>query len=138
MEFHCVSSSFWDDPSLVPSSSANYGSGSIGYDDLDDVNNVYSGHGYRQSSSASSSRPGTPQSSQIQPNGQILPHPCAGVRNYLSTGTFYYSTSGTFDLSKRLSVWERYNGGEKEEVVGMALDGFDDRFGEHTPKRSSI
>lgn len=103
VEFHCVSSGHWDDPNLVPIPVSD-GSESV------PARNVATG-GSQTSASGSA----------------LLAHPCDGMKRYLETGCFYYSTSGDWDLSKRLSTWSwtDWTAGS----AGSALDNFDERFG---------
>lgn len=106
MEFHCLTSALWDDPSVVSShlyqSDVDDDAGGFSYDDqhLVGAYNTVS----RSSSSASLPVPASGQT-QAQAHG-IYTHPCDGIKKYIETGTFYFATNGNWDMSKRLAEWD--------------------------------
>lgn len=124
VEFHCLSSSLWDDPNIVPShlyqseSDANQDGYDEGEGEGEDDGFTYSDrqliNGYyeatRNTSSTSLPNPSTPNSSSpgltlAQQQG-IYAHPCDGIKKYIETGTFYFATNGNWDLSKRMAEWD--------------------------------
>ena len=119
VEFHCLTSALWDDPSQIPLAPPP---GEEAFED----------DGYYQSafaSSNSSSVNGTPRDPYAQATVPI--NPAEGIKKILSTGTFYFSTNGDWDMSKSLRSWDWKR--IKREVDGEkgagCLDDMDERFG---------
>ncbi|KAJ9101490.1 hypothetical protein QFC19_005141 [Naganishia cerealis] len=119
VEFHCLSSQLWDDPSLVPASTASSSSTGLAgvFDDFEldreqDIGGAYS--------SSSSSAAAVAQ----------LGHPCDGMKRYLETGTFYFATNGTWDISRGLSSWNwrTMRDGQGQADPAAVLEGYDERF----------
>ncbi|KAM0755638.1 hypothetical protein T439DRAFT_8341 [Meredithblackwellia eburnea MCA 4105] len=76
VSFFCLTSPLWDTYSSSNSNFDSYGSTSNVADDYDMV-------------PSSSSAPGN----GLGPGGDVLEHPCAGIRKILSNGCFYFSGS---------------------------------------------
>ncbi|KAJ9119073.1 hypothetical protein QFC22_003564 [Naganishia vaughanmartiniae] len=104
VEFHCLSSHLWDDPSIVPAlPAADTGV----FDDMDLD---------RDQSAYLASQP-------------PLGHPCDGMKRILEAGTFYYATHGTWDISRALSSWDwrALRDGQQADPATV-LDSYDERF----------
>ncbi|XAO22935.1 hypothetical protein I312_101710 [Cryptococcus bacillisporus CA1280] len=113
VEFHSLSSSFWDQPGLTNAArSLDYG-----YDDeYDEVSATYAAAGGNAA-----------QISAAQQAG--VQHPCSGMKKYLESGSFFFAQDCKWDISSRLSSssnWikeQQFNSGG-----GHPLEDFDERF----------
>lgn len=105
VEFHCLSSQLWDDPSIVPALPA-IDTGVFDDMDLD-----------RDQSAYLASQP-------------PLGHPCDGMKRILEAGTFYYATHGNWDISRALFSWDwrALRDGQQADPAAV-LDSYDERFG---------
>lgn len=107
VEFHSLSSSFWDPPDLALPPST------FGYDDDD---------GFEDFGQANFRGAG-PSSTQSQASAQGVEHPCNGMRKYLESGGFFYAEACKWDISSRM--------GETNSLrsdSGHPLETFDERF----------
>jgi hypothetical protein len=133
VEFHCLTSSIWDDPSIVPLSLRN-DTDSTGLDELEfDQFGSYPQQQQQQQSTRARSQ--IYSSSSASPSSSAgLGHPCDGMKRYLETGTFYFATTGNWNISKSLSSWD-WNALKRGDNVTSVLDDYDDSFGmSHTQK----
>jgi hypothetical protein len=103
VEFHSLSTPFWDSPELLPPPTSTY----LHDIDLDDP--------YYQSS--------TSTSSQSTASGQGIEHPCSGMRKYLESGSFFYAEGCAWDITTRMGQnnW-------LQPSTPHPLETFDDRF----------
>lgn len=106
VQFFCINNPAFDDLSSV--SDALVGPTSSYFNDSSNDSNPYA------STSSNSTAP-----------VPVFEHPCAPLTKILSTGTFYYSSKGQWDLSTRLSVRldRKKAGGGEDPMVD-----FDERF----------
>lgn len=113
VEFHSLSSSFWDQPGLTNAPrSLDYD-----YDDeYDEVSATYAAAGGN--------------ATQISTAQQVgVQHPCSGMKKYLESGSFFFAQDCKWDISSRLSSssnWikeQQFNSGG-----GHPLEDFDERF----------
>ncbi|OWZ31660.1 phosphatidylinositol phosphate phosphatase [Cryptococcus neoformans c45] len=113
VEFHSLSSPFWDQPELTNAArSLDYG-----YDDeYDEVSATYAAAGGNAT-----------QMSAAQQAG--LQHPCSGMKKYLESGSFFFAQDCKWDISSRLSSSSNW---VKEQLSssggGHPLEDFDERF----------
>lgn len=100
VEFHCLGSNTWDDPSLTPQLLAAGGTLSgeeeFSYNMYHESSFSNNKNLYGQAASAGTNTP-----SDAQPI-----NPCDGVKKILSTGTFYFPTNRDWDMSKSLRDWD--------------------------------
>ncbi|KAF8646385.1 hypothetical protein AX16_007251 [Volvariella volvacea WC 439] len=96
VSFFSLTSSTWDD---IPLAEVN----------LDGMDAPYNSNNY----------------SQQPPGPQVFEHPCAPLTKILSSGSFYYATESSWDLSSRLST--RLSR-EREPNAARDLATYDDRF----------
>ncbi|OCF75027.1 phosphatidylinositol phosphate phosphatase [Kwoniella mangroviensis CBS 8886] len=115
VEFHSLTSSFWDSPELL-SASASAQQQALGYDEFDYDDPNPSGPSYTSGGSTMS---------QAQQMG--LENPCNGMRKYLESGSFFYADGESWDISKRLdeSNWILSSIGKSQD---HPLENFDERF----------
>ncbi|WRT65736.1 uncharacterized protein IL334_002684 [Kwoniella shivajii] len=106
VEFHSLSTSFWDSSELIASSQM----ASLDYEYDDPV----------PSGAASAS------STQSQAQQAGLENPCNGMKKYLESGGFFYAEDCKWDISSRLSD---SNWLLSEKDIGLnPLETFDERF----------
>jgi hypothetical protein len=111
VEFHSLTSSFWDPPSLVPNDFTSYPFET----DLDDP---YGPHGaYAPTSSTST---------QSQAALQGLEHPCNGMKKYMESGGFFFAEDGTWDISSRMGESNWVQAGKRAQQ--SPLETYDERF----------
>lgn len=113
VEFHSLSSPFWDQPELTNAArSLDYG-----YDDeYDEVSATYAAAGGNST-----------QMSAAQQAG--LQHPCSGMKKYLESGSFFFAQDCKWDISSRLSSssnWVKEQ--QSSSGGGHPLEDFDERF----------
>ena len=108
VEFHSLTSSFWDPPDLVASINSSFPN-----DDLEDDYDSTSLHS-------------TQTSTQSQAQQQGLEHPCMGMRKYLESGSFFFAEECKWDISTRMgdANWVHAEQGR----AGHPLETFDERF----------
>ncbi len=106
VEFHSLSTSYWDSPELAQPSHSAYPFD----EDLDDP------YGPQSSYSAG------PSSTQ-QP---AIEHPCAGMRKYVESGSFFFAEGCKWDISSRMGEtnWVQAERGGAQHP----LETFDERF----------
>lgn len=105
VEFHSLSSSFWDPPEIAAQTQA------AAYDiDLDDPYTQQSFHA-------------GPSSTQSQAAAQGVENPCNGMRKYLESGGFFFAEGGAWDISSRVGEinW-------LQKSTPHPLETFDERF----------
>ena len=110
VEFHSLSSSFWDSPDIAATTYSQYP-----HDiDLDDPY------------VAPTSYHAGPSTTQSQASAQGLENPCNGMRKYLESGGFFYAEGCKWDISTRMgeSNWVQAEQGG----VAHPLETFDERF----------
>jgi hypothetical protein len=127
VEFHCLGSSLWDDPTQVPLAPL---AGEEAFED----------DGYYQSAFAS---PSTNVNGNVNVNGnprdpytaQVPLNPAEGIKKILITGTFYFATNGDWDMSRSLRGWDWKRIKREAETDGEkgsgCLDEMDERFGKY-------
>nr|XP_019050419.1 phosphatidylinositol phosphate phosphatase [Kwoniella bestiolae CBS 10118]OCF29349.1 phosphatidylinositol phosphate phosphatase [Kwoniella bestiolae CBS 10118] len=121
VEFHSLTSSFWDSPDLL-SAAASAQQQSLGYEDFDYDDPIPSGPSGGYTS-------GGATMSQAQQMG--LENPCNGMKKYLESGSFFYADDVSWDISSRLdeSNWIL---SEKTHGTGSGrdhpLENYDERF----------
>ncbi|KAK4689930.1 synaptojanin, partial [Tremellales sp. Uapishka_1] len=103
VEFHSLSSGFWDPP--LPAEYSAYPFDT----DLDDP--------YGPGS--------TPVTTQSQASQQGIEHPCTGMKKYLESGGFFFAEGCEWDISTRLG---ESNWLQPVENFVSPLESFDDRF----------
>jgi hypothetical protein len=135
VEFHCLTSSIWDDPSIVPLSLRN-DTDSTGLDELEfDQFGSYPQQQQQQQQQSTRARSQIYSSSSASPSSSAgLGHPCDGMKRYLETGTFYFATTGNWNISKSLSSWD-WNALKRGDNVTSVLDDYDDSFGMSHPHK---
>ncbi|WVQ93452.1 hypothetical protein IAU59_000526 [Kwoniella sp. CBS 9459] len=113
VEFHSLTSSFWDAPELLSAAQSSQYSSTFDPVDYDDP--IHSGP-----STASSAT----TLSQAQQAG--LENPCNGMRKYLESGGFFYAEDCKWDISSRMgdANWVLAERGS----IQHPLETFDDRF----------
>ncbi|WVF65813.1 hypothetical protein IAT40_000550 [Kwoniella sp. CBS 6097] len=112
VEFHSLTSSFWDTPELLAAAQSTQDSSTFDPIDYDDP--IPSG----PSSSISTTL------SQAQQAG--LENPCNGMRKYLESGGFFYAEDCKWDISSRMgdANWVLAEKGS----IQHPLETFDERF----------
>ena len=101
VSFFCINKSMWDD-ALVSSSTSTLDSSM----DPDYATAAGSGDVYQSS---------------------IYDHPCAGLKKYMSLGTFYYAQGSSWDISTRLDRRTLHLDSEAGSG-GHSIADYDDRF----------
>lgn len=124
VEFHCLTSSLWDDPSQIPLAPAP---GEEAFEDDGYYQSAFSSQGSRGNGNGTGA-PG--RDPYTQPTTMPL-NPAEGIKKILSTGTFYFATNGDWDMSKSLRGWDwkRIKREEEGEKGSGCLDDMDERFG---------
>ncbi|KAK8861609.1 hypothetical protein IAR55_002432 [Kwoniella newhampshirensis] len=119
VEFHSLTSSFWDPPDLVNTSIAStYGE----YDSLDYDDPTIAGPGPSSTSTATSSL------SQAAQQG--VENPCNGMRKYLESGGFFFAEGCNWDISSRMGEtnWVQAELNGSNDGIQHPLETFDERF----------
>ncbi|WWC87929.1 uncharacterized protein L201_002829 [Kwoniella dendrophila CBS 6074] len=115
VEFHSLTSSFWDSPELISASNAT----SYSLDDEFDYDEPY------QPYPTSSSNGGT-TTTQSQAQSMGLENPCNGMRKYLESGSFFYANEIKWDISSRLnrssSNWIISNNADQQEKESQKIE----------------
>ncbi|OCF43348.1 hypothetical protein I317_02786 [Kwoniella heveanensis CBS 569] len=113
VEFHSLTSSFWDTPELLSAAQSSQYSSTFDPVDYDDL--IPSGPSTSSSSSTLS---------QAQQAG--LENPCNGMRKYLESGGFFYAEDCKWDISSRMgdANWVLAEKGS----IQHPLETFDERF----------
>ncbi|ORY22516.1 SacI homology domain-domain-containing protein, partial [Naematelia encephala] len=110
VEFHSLSSAFWDSPELATNASSS--SLDLEYEDPYDATGPYP--------TAGSS------TTQSQAASQGVENPCNGMRKYLESGSFFYADGCRWDISSRMGEtnWVLADKG----IAAHPLETFDERF----------
>lgn len=108
VEFHSLSSSFWDSPDIAQPTST-YGN----FEEDDDPYNAGYGAG--------------PSATMSQASQQGVENPTSGMRKYLESGSFYHAEKARWDISSRM---EEHNWIQAERQISTQhpLETFDERF----------
>jgi hypothetical protein len=107
VNFYCLTSSVWDDLSLVGDALP-----SPSYTEHVDVMALRDPHDAYQQNSAQPPQP-----------PPVFEHPCSALKKILSSGSFYYALSPHWDISSRLT--ERLS---RDRSEAHDLGAFDERF----------
>ena len=105
VEFHSLSSSFWDAPELAAASVVDY--------DLDDP--------YPPSYPSVSS-------TQSQASQQGIENPCNGMRKYIESGGFFYAKDVDWDISTRMGETNWIQAEKDDGLLPHPLETYDERF----------
>ncbi|KAJ9095489.1 hypothetical protein QFC20_006632 [Naganishia adeliensis] len=124
VEFHCLTSGIWDDASVVPLSVRNE-TDSPAFDDLEF--NQFGSYPQQQSSAATRARSQVYSNTTSPASSAGLAHPCDGMKRYLETGTFYFATTGNWNISKSLASWD-WAAIKRGDSTTSVLDDYDDSF----------
>nr|XP_031862893.1 uncharacterized protein CI109_001367 [Kwoniella shandongensis]KAA5529965.1 hypothetical protein CI109_001367 [Kwoniella shandongensis] len=117
VEFHSLSSSFWDPPDLLNNSVAStYGE----YDSLDYDDPTIAGPGPSTASSVTST--------MSQAAQQGVENPCNGMRKYLESGGFFFAEGCKWDISRRMGETNPVQAELNDGGVQHPLETFDERF----------
>lgn len=126
VEFHCLTSSTWDDPTVVPLSLRNDTDSPV-FDELEF--DQFGSYPQQQQQPSTKARSQIYSSSTASPSSSAgLVHPCDGMKRYLETGTFYFATTGNWNISKSLSSWD-WNALKRGDNTTSVLEDYDDSFG---------
>ena len=126
VEFFCLTSNIWDDPTVVPLSLRNDTDSPV-FDELEF--DQFGSYPQQQHQASTRTRSQTYSSSSAASSSSAgLGHPCDGMKRYLETGTFYFATTGNWNISKSLSSWD-WNALKRGDNTTSVLDDYDDSFG---------
>ena len=126
VEFFCLTSNIWDDPTVIPLSLRNDTDSPV-FDELEF--DQFGSYPQQQHQASTRTRSQTYSSSSAAPSSSAgLGHPCDGMKRYLETGTFYFATTGNWNISKSLSSWD-WNALKRGDNTTSVLDDYDDSFG---------
>lgn len=109
VEFHCLSSNFWDSPDLAPT--PGFGE-DLSDDDYGGPSNYHS----------------TASSTQSQAAQQGVENPTSGMRKYLESGGFFYAEGVKWDISTRMGEINWIQAEKNFDSVPHPLETFDERF----------
>lgn len=105
VEFHSLSSSFWDAPDIAAASVADY--------DPDDP--------YPPTYPAAAS-------TQSQASQQGIENPCNGMRKYIESGGFFYAKDVNWDISTRMGETNWIQAEKEDGLLAHPLETYDERF----------
>lgn len=130
VEFHSLSSSFWDTGDLAAASSPSYSYGQRERGQFDgsdaDADDIYTyGSSAQTQTWASSSGYHTPTQSQAAAQG--VEHPCVGMKKYLESGGFFFAANAEWDISTRMGE-DNWVAMKSDQGRRRALEDFDERF----------
>jgi hypothetical protein len=104
VEFHSLSSNFWDSPDLVQT---------VPDYDYDEQYPTYTT---------------TQSNAQSLASQQGIENPCTGMRKYLESGGFFYAEGVKWDISTRMGETNWIQTERGVETVGHPLESYDERF----------
>lgn len=108
VEFHSLSSNFWDSPDLAPA----FGYNEADDDELGGPSNYHS----------------TASSTQSQAAQQGIENPTNGMRKYLESGGFFYAEGVKWDISTRMGETNWIQAEKEVGSIPHPLETFDERF----------